>query len=268
MEFMKKVPLIFSTVFFDEIKKIMMNLYRLPEFYRELKQFRNLSAAESQRRFLIRSRDLYPCLDDKTSETPFDTHYVYHVSWAARILERTKPGFHVDISSLLYFSTVVSAFTPVLYLEFRAARLNLTNFSSGASDIHYLPFKDGSIKSLSCMHAVEHIGLGRYGDQVDPQGDIKAILELKRVLSPNGDLLFVVPIGSPRIMFNAHRIYSYRQIRDYFKDFELVEFALVPDNAYDRGIVSDASETYCNEQVYSCGCFWFRKSQVMRGGEE
>lgn len=259
MEFMKNVPPIFSIVIFDEIKKIMINLYHLPGFYKELKKFRTLSRIEDHRRFLIKNWDLYPCLDDKTSETPFDTHYVYHLSWAARILEKTKPILHVDISSLLYFSAIVSAFIPIFYLEFRPAKLNLHNLSSGAANIHYLPFIDGSIKSLSCMHAVEHIGLGRYGDHIDPEGDIKAINELKRVLSPKGDLLFVVPIGSPKIMFNAHRIYSYRQIRDYFKDFELMDFALIPDNAYDRGIMNNATETDCDEQVYGCGCFWFKK---------
>jgi len=256
---MKNVPPIFSIVVFDEIKKIMINLYHLPGFYKELKKFRQLSRLKDQRRFLIKNRGLYPCLDDSTSETPFDTHYVYHLSWAARILEKTKPILHVDISSLLYFSTIVSAFIPVFYLEFRPARLNLSNLSSGAANIHYLPFKDESIESLSCMHAVEHIGLGRYGDPVDPEGDIKAIHELKRVLSPKGDLLFVVPIGSPKIMFNAHRIYSYRQIRDYFQDFELMDFVLIPDNAYDRGVICNATEADCDEQVYGCGCFWFKK---------
>ncbi|NDC42314.1 MAG: DUF268 domain-containing protein, partial [Chitinophagia bacterium] len=56
-----------------------------------------------------------------------------------------------------------------------------------------LPFESDSIPSLSCMHTIEHVGLGRYGDQLDPQGDLKAIAELKRVVQPGGDLLFVTP---------------------------------------------------------------------------
>ena len=53
------------------------------------------------------------------------------------------------------------------------------------------------------MHVIEHIGLGRYGDEMDPDGDLKAIDELKRVLSRKGDLLFVVPVGKPKIMYNV-----------------------------------------------------------------
>ena len=78
--------------------------------------------------------------------------------------------------------------------------------SSGYADLANLPFEINSVQSLSCMHTVEHVGLGRYGDPIDPDGDLKAIKEIKRVLAVNGNLLFVVPIGKPKIVYNAHRI--------------------------------------------------------------
>ena len=123
-----------------------------------------------------------------------------------------------------------------------------------------MPFADNSVESLSCMHTVEHVGLGRYGDTMDPSGDIKAISELKRILAPGGSLLFVVPIGIPKIEFNAHRIYSYAQIIEYFSDVELKEFSLIPDNAFDVGIISNASSDLADAQEWGCGCFWFTKN--------
>jgi hypothetical protein len=63
------------------------------------------------------------------------------------------------------------------------------------------------------MHVIEHIGLGRYGEALDPDGDLKAIRELVRVLAAGGNLLVVVPVGRPRIQFNAHRIYDYVEFR-------------------------------------------------------
>jgi hypothetical protein len=106
------------------------------------------------------------------------------------------------------------------------------------------------------MHTVEHIGLGRYGDEMDPDGDLKAIKEIKRVLAIDGNLLFVVPIGKPKIMFNAHRIYSYDQIMQYFSDFELKKFSLITD---DGDFIQNSTKDTADEQKYGCGCFWFKK---------
>jgi SAM-dependent methyltransferase len=108
------------------------------------------------------------------------------------------------------------------------------------------------------MHTIEHVGLGRYGDPLDPEGDLKAISELKRVLKPGGDLLFVTPVGKPTIAFNAHRIYSYEQVRDFFSPLELKEFSLVPDSG---GLLVNADPALVAAQAYGCGCFWFRKPQ-------
>jgi hypothetical protein len=108
------------------------------------------------------------------------------------------------------------------------------------------------------MHTLEHIGLGRYGDPIDYDGDLKAIAELKRVMAPNGNLLIVVPTGKPRIEFNAHRVYSYLQICEYFSPFKLIEFSLVPDDYEIRGLIINATENDADAQNWGCGCFWFK----------
>ncbi|MEE9339092.1 MAG: DUF268 domain-containing protein [Methylococcaceae bacterium] len=170
-----------------------------------------------------------------------------------------SPSDHVDISSLTYFSTLVSAFIPVKFYDYRPENIELSNFSCQHCDIVALPFDDGSLSSVSCMHVVEHIGLGRYGDPLDVNGDLKAIAELKRVVSSRGNLLFVVPIGgAAKIMFNAHRIYTYNQIVTYFDNFELKEFSLIPDKSRE-GIILNATLAQSNSQDYGCGCFLMRK---------
>jgi SAM-dependent methyltransferase len=210
-------------------------------------------------RFPLTWKNRYPQIFDKTSTTNFDAHYIYHPAWAARIVKKINPEFHTDISSTLTFSSMLSAFIPIKFYDYRPANLTLDNLESKHADLQNLPFKDGELASLSCMHTVEHIGLGRYGDPIDPRGDLKAIGELKRVLAPGGDLLFVVPIGKPRIMFNAHRIYSYEQIMSYFSDLHLEEFSLIPDNAQKIGMVFNTTKELTDHQKYGCGCFWFKK---------
>lgn len=198
-------------------------------------------------------------LGENTATTHFDTHYIYHPAWAARILQKTRPKSHTDISSTLTFSSIVSAFIPVEFYDYRPANIFLSDLSSKKADLQKLPFADGSISSLSCLHTVEHIGLGRYGDPIDPDGDLQAISELKRVLARDGNFLFAVPIGKPKISFNAHRIYSYDQIMSYFSDLTLQEFSLIPDNAIETGILINSTREASNNQNYGCGLFWFTK---------
>jgi SAM-dependent methyltransferase len=177
----------------------------------EYRKFKKLSREDG--RFPIRFADRRLCIRDKTSTSGFDRHYIYHTAWGARMLAKIRPVKHVDISSLLYFSTLVSAFVPVDFYDYRPADLHIENLGSGAADLQKLPFADASLESLSCMHVVEHVGLGRYGDPIDPKGDLKAIAELKRVVKPGGWLRFVVPVGQARIRFNANRVYSFDQIK-------------------------------------------------------
>lgn len=231
-------------------------------FRKEFTVFEKLSAAAAPERFALRWEDRYPCLEDKTPSTDFDRHYVYHTAWAARVLARTRPALHADISSYLYFATLVSAFIPMKFYDYRPADVMLSNLTAEAVDLMALPFEDGSIESLSCMHVVEHVGLGRYGDPLDPNGDLKAIAELRRVLAPGGTFLFVVPIGQPRVMFNAHRIYSYGQVESYFRGLELKEFALIPDNPQDGDLIYAATREMADAQTYGCGCFWFVRPGV------
>jgi SAM-dependent methyltransferase len=227
-------------------------------FVEDYKKFLQASQTTAPR-FRLDWNERFPCLNDRTPSTDFDRHYLYHTAWAARLMREIEPKQHIDIGSSLFFSALVSAFIPVRFLDYRPPVLELSNLKVEHADLLKLPFETNSIESLSCMHVIEHIGLGRYGDPIDYDGDLKAISELKRVVSPGGHLLFVVPIGQARIQFNAHRIYDFAQIRKLFSDFRLKEFSLIPDLQSDGGLIRHASEELSNKQSYGCGCFWFVK---------
>lgn len=214
---------------------------------------------DSGRRETVDWDDRYSCLDDATGATGFDRHYIYHPAWAARILSRTRPNEHTDISSTLHFCTLISAFIPTRFFDYRPAPVVLDGLEAGAADLVNLPFPDESIDSLSSMHVIEHIGLGRYGDPLDAMGDRKAANELQRVLRRRGNLLVVVPVGRPRIQFNAHRIYDHQDFRGWFSELDLMEFALVPDGETPDGLIVNPPSELVDAQMYGCGCYWFRK---------
>lgn len=224
----------------------------------EFRRFRRL-LNKTQERFPVRWRDRFACLHERTPTTPFDRHYVYHVAWAVRVLARTRPERHIDISSSIYFCATASAIVPVEHYDYRPPQLELDQLVAKPGDLSSLPFPDGSVESLSCMHVIEHVGLGRYGDPIDPDGDLKAVAELKRVVAPSGQLLFVVPTGRPRIAFNAHRIYSFRHVMDLFDGWDLVHSALIPDRPDTGHLIEHPKAELVDAQRYGCGCFLFRK---------
>jgi len=252
---LKRVPLS------RQIYTGLMSLIRYPSYLKAYLAFRTLQN-QNNRGLSLRWIDQWPCLLDRTSFTKFDRHYVYHTSWAARVLAQTRPDLHVDISSSLYFVGLLSAFFPIDFYDYRPADLKLSQLTPKHADLTQLPFDNASIRSLSCMHVVEHVGLGRYGDPLDCGGDLKAIAELKRVLAKGGDLLFVVPMGKPKIAFNAHRIYSFEQIRSYFSDLVLKEFYLIPDDSFASQPLLNPSIEIVAKQNYACGCFWFQKAST------
>ena len=90
-------------------KKIIL----LFKFISEFNRFKSLN----DQRFTVSAKDIYPCLNDRVTTTPFDHHYIYHPAWAARILAKTKPETHADFSSILSFSSVVSAFIPIKFFD-------------------------------------------------------------------------------------------------------------------------------------------------------
>lgn len=222
------------------------------------RQFREFSQRPGAERFPMHWEDRYPCLDDDTGTTHFDRHYVYHPAWAARILRRLHPEVHVDIGSSLFFVSVLSAFIPTRLYDYRPAELALDGLECLAADLTRLQFEDRSIPSLSCMHVVEHVGLGRYGDRLDPNGDLAAMAELQRVLAPGGNLLLVVPVGRPGLRFNAHRVYACAQVVGALPELHLEEFALIPERG-PGGLIVGATEERVGEEEYGCGCFWFSR---------
>lgn len=240
-----------------EIERLARRQYAMIGFREEFSAFSKL--LERSRGLTLDQDEAYPCLDDRTSETGFDRHYIYHPAWAARIVAKTNPELHVDISSTLHFATIVSAFVEVAFYDFRPAPLVLSNMSSDAADLTNLHFESNSIASLSCMHVIEHIGLGRYGDPLDVDGDRKAARELSRVLAKSGRLIVAMPVGRSRIQFNAHRVYGHEQVLELFSELKLVEHALIPDGAVENGLIVNASAELVNAQNYGCGCYVFSK---------
>jgi hypothetical protein len=191
----------------------------------------------------------FPCLDDDAGHE-YDQHYIYHVAWAIRKIKEINPKNHIDIGSSLHLSTCAAALVPTTFLDFRKPDLHIENLIVKQFDLT----RDGYATSdcISCCHVVEHIGLGRYGDKLDNEGDLKAIANLRRMATKH--LLFVVPVGKPVVAFNAHRVYSPVYINSLFPEYDC-EFYLIPNN----GVNPHIAKIVELDIPYGCGCFHFIK---------
>jgi SAM-dependent methyltransferase len=200
--------------------------------------------------------DSYPILSERTSSTGFERHY-FHVScWASRRISASGLRHHVDVGSDHRMLGVLAAFLRVTFIDIRPLTVAVKDLQPLAGDILHLPLATNSVASLSCLHAAEHIGLGRYGDALNPSGTRKATEELIRVLAPGGNLYFALPVGRPRVEFNAQRIHAPSQILAYFAGMELAGFAVEDDAMH---FYAKASPEDFEDADYACGMFWFRK---------
>lgn len=236
--------------FFDP-RRAYRGLRGLPRFFSDWQAYARMPHAET-----IRWRDSYPQLHDRSSTTPFDPHYFYVSGWAMRRIVGQRPRRHVDVGSHNLFANLLGAVVPVAFLDYRPLAARLSGLDCVGGSILQLPFADGTVASLSCLHVAEHIGLGRYGDPLDPEGTRKAARELARVLAREGNLYFALPVGRPRVCFNAHRVHAAQTIREYFSGLNLVEFCGVHDGGR---FVESVGLTEFDGSDYACGLFWFRK---------
>lgn len=232
------------------------NIARLIKFYKSYKKYRRLNGVEE-----ISISDFYPCISDNTSTTPFDAHYFYQGVWAFNKIKESGVKNHIDVGSEIRWVGLLSTITKVTLIDIRPFKTDLINLIVKEGDILNMPFEDNSVKSLSCLHVAEHIGLGRYDDKLDPEGTKKACKELSRILASEGNLFFSVPVGKEKTYFNAHRVHSPHTIINYFKDLKLVEVSGVTDSGR---FIENIGIDILEKSNYTCGLFWFRKKDVKR----
>lgn len=254
-EFLRLLNRIFQSVLFDP-RDFLRKLKGMPYFVRDAIAY---TRADRPRSFSITAADLFPVLSERFSEAGFARgHYFFQDIWAARKLKERGVADHVDVGSRLDgFVAHALTFAAVTYVDIRPLGIEVKGLNFKQGSVLSLPFQDNSLPTLSSLHVLEHIGLGRYGDPVAPQGHVAAAKELARVLAPGGRLLLGVPVGRERLCFNAHRIFSPETVLALFPGLRLIEFSLVDDAGL--GIAHNTDFKTANACSYGCGLFEFEK---------
>jgi hypothetical protein len=190
-------------------------------------------------------------------------HYFHQDLLVARRIHDRNPQRHVDVGSRVDgFVAHVAAFRPLEVFDIRPQSSTVPNVVFRQADLMSDTGLAECCDSLSCLHTLEHFGLGRYGDSVDIDGYLKGFRQLASMVRPGGMFYLSVPIGPERIEFNAHRVFAIRTILDLAKpQFDLVGFSYVDDagNLHENVELSDEDISRNLNCYYSCGIFELKK---------
>jgi hypothetical protein len=231
--------------------------------------FKNLRLLKKQKKFTVREfpfGQFYPCLDDRFSNSGSTKgHYFHQDLLVARRIHFNNPDIHIDIGSRIDgFVAHVASFRLIKVLDIRPLTSEIPNMEFQQVDLMAVVKGDmvECCDSLSCLHAMEHFGLGRYGDTVNYDGYIPGLDNLYRILKKGGKLYFSVPIGPQRIEFDAHRVFSIGYLLELFIDkYQIDNFSYVDD----RGDLHEnvpIAETSIQDNfgcIYGCGIFEMTK---------
>ena len=203
----------------------------------------------------------YPIYDDFYKQAgAANGHYFHQDLLVAGFINDAKPSRHIDIgSSIEGFVSHVASFRNIEIIDIRPLKITAhpqITFTQGN-----LMSLDSSLveacDSLSCLHALEHFGLGRYGDPIDPQGHLKGFSNLHKMLKPGGTLYISFPIGEKGVHFNAHRVFDPKEILGWSAGkFNLERFDFV-DDAGD--LHQNISIDQASQPEYGCGIYTLKK---------
>jgi len=186
--------------------RLLRGLRHLPRFLRDWLRFRRAWSGPWR---------LMPCLHDRSAEGgDARGEYFWQDLLIAREIHAAGPERHVDVGSRIDgFVAHVASFREIEVFDVRPVQVDVPGVVFWQADLmrrDTLPGAagEGYCDSLSCLHALEHFGLGRYGDPLDPRGAERGFGNMASLVRPGGRFYLSVPIGRERVEFNANRVFA------------------------------------------------------------
>ena len=237
--------------------KVLLSLYNLPRFIKEIFIFKKKGG---------KINNIFPILYDYNDDAGnIRNHYFHQDLRVSSLLFKDRPSNHIDVGSRIDgFISSISIFMEVSVLDIRKLDLQKNNINFIQGDIMDHKFNsDQKFKSVSCLHTLEHFGLGRYNDKINPEGYLVGFKNLYSLLDNGGKMYVSFPISSVRrIEFNAHRVFHYKDILNWItklniNDLKLISFDLIDDNS--KLHINQDLDKVLNYINFGCGIYTFKK---------
>lgn len=241
----------------------------LPSLLKQKQPVRYLPMYLAHRRQFIakggRVDQLFPILQDFSDNAGNARgHYFHQDLLVSALIHEARPTRHIDVGSRIDgFVAHVAAFREIEVVDVRpladSGHRNIRFLRADLMDERNAPKEIAD--SVSCLHAIEHFGMGRYSEPIDPDGHLKGFVNLVRMLKPGGTLYISFPIAAQtHTCFNAHRVFEAKEILTWptgGRKLELLRFDHV-DDAGELHHDVDLSAARLSPK-YGCGIYVFRK---------
>ncbi len=224
-------------------------------------------AKNVRKNFQINKDNLWPIIYDKYEKAGTMGNCFWQDIWAAKLINKAHVRKHFDIGSridgfIAHLLTMDIDVTLIDIREFPGEIEGLHTIVDDATTLRKVP--DKSIQSMSALCSLEHFGLGRYGDPIDPEACFICFEKIQKKIKPGGDLYISLPVGKERVEFNAHRIFYASTVIECFHEMDLIEYSCAANGKieYDADIHKYDNDDHNGEYRY--GLFHFRKKDMSR----
>lgn len=229
-------------------------LGKLPRFLREYRAFRKAGGVV---------KTLFPVISDYDEQAGQMTgHYFHQDLLVAKFVYDANPRRHIDVGSRIDgFVGHIATFREIELVDIRPLPATpYPQIKFLQADMMQPQSMAGIADSVSSLHALEHFGLGRYGDPINPQGHIIGFRNVARLVQPGGKLYIGLPIGrATEVFFNGLRIMDPADPPTWFEDpdaFVLERFDYV-DDAGDLHTEADVAAPL--GLIHGCGIYTFTR---------
>lgn len=212
--------------------------------------------------FAIKKECMWPVIRDKYAEAGTINNYFWQDLWAARLVIASGVKQHFDIASRLdgFIAHLLAAGVDVSMIDVRPFPEKVEYLHTIVDDATSLrQISDNSIESISALCSLEHFGLGRYGDPIDPEACFKCFNNIQRKLKKGGKLYLSLPIGKERLEFNAHRVFYPSTIIECFASLKLEEFSCTAKGKIEYNVDIHKYDNDLHNGNYRYGLFYFTK---------
>lgn len=200
---------------------------------------RKYSDLNSRTNFSINEKYMWPIVTDKYAMAGTIDNYFWQDLWAARLIYKIGTKQHFDIGSRIdgFIAHLLSMDIDVTLIDIREFPGKVEKLHTIVDDATSLnQIEDGTIESMSALCSLEHFGLGRYGDPIDPEACFRCFREIQKKIKKGGNLYISLPVGKERVEFNAHRVFYAETIINEFHDMELVEYSCTAEGKIEYNV--------------------------------